>query len=120
MICNIAEAALHRDAVCTATAAHTAPGGWFLCSLTILTFILDESTPVSILGATFELSDRGLLAVVGASGADGIVLLPTGSLVDGVICGIFHKLYLDFYYILHSGEAAYPKRNASAFLTSVT
>ena len=57
----------------------------------ILTSVLDESTPVSILGATFELSDRGLLAVVGASGADGIVLLPTGSLADGVICGILHN-----------------------------
>lgn len=91
-----------------------------MCSLTILTFILDESTPVSILGATFKLSDRGLLAVVGASGADGIVLLPTGSLVDGVMYGIFHKLYLDFYYILHSGEAAYPRAERQCVFSSVT
>lgn len=66
-----------------------------MCSLTILTFILDESTPVSILGATFELSDRGLLAVVGASGADGIVLLLSGSHADGVMCGILHN-YVSF------------------------
>ena len=73
-----------------------------------------------VLAAKDDLGIDRLLAVVGASGADGIVLLPTGSLADGVMYGIFHKLYLDFYYILHSGEAAYPKRNASAFLTSVT
>ena len=91
-----------------------------MLSLMILTSVLDESTPIGILEAAHELSNGGLLAVVGASGADGIVLLPTGSLADGVMYGIFHKLYLDFYYILHSGEAAYPKRNASAFLTSVT
>ena len=64
-------------------------------SLTILASILNESTPVSILGTALELSDGSLLAVVGASGADGIVLLLSGSHADGVMCGILHN-YVSF------------------------
>lgn len=66
-----------------------------MLSLMILTSVLDESTPIGILGAAHELSNGSLLAVVGASGADGIVPLLTGSLADGVMCGILHN-YVSF------------------------